>query len=377
MTKRLSVDKPLAILIALLIAGGCLIFASAAFGLLARGQPNISSVVFNHLVLGVGLGLLLLVAGVAIDYRFWRRVAPFLFVIALIATALVFVPHIGFEHGGGKRWIVILGQSFQPSELLKLATIVMAAAYFAAHRAKIGTWQYGLGGLAGILALPAALLVLQPDLGTLSIICAPVVAIYLVAGARWRDVAILVATVAVVGIVVFFTMDHARARIETFLNPAANQQGSSYQIRQSLIAIGSGGVFGRGLGQGVQKFTYLPEPMGDSIFAVAAEELGLIGSLAIIATFLMFALRGLRVGVQAADPFGSYLAIGLSVYLAGEAFVNIAAMLGVAPLTGVPLTFVSQGGSAMLISLASAGILLAVSRGGKRPAQGVQKAKGE
>jgi cell division protein FtsW len=374
--KHASIDRLLAILIALLVIGGCFIFASAAFGLLARGQSNISSVIFNHLVLGVGLGLVLLIGATAIDYRFWRRFAPHLFVVALVATALVFVPHIGLEHGGGKRWVVIFGQSFQPSELLKIATIIMAAAYFAAHRGKINTWHYGLGGLVGILALPALLLVLQPDLGTLSIICIPVCAIYLVAGAPWRDIGILVGTMLVIGAILVTFMPHARARIMTFIDPASNQQGSSYQIHQSLIAVGSGGIFGRGLGQGVQKFTYLPEPMGDSIFAVAAEELGLIGSLAIIFTFLAFVLRGLRVGAQAIDPFGTYVAIGISVYLAGEAFINIGAMLGVTPLTGVPLTFVSQGGSAMLMSLAAAGILLAVSRGRKRPT-GTPKTKGE
>lgn len=359
-----SIDKPLAVIIGLLIIGGAFIFASASFGELARGQSNITSVVFNHLVLGVGLGLVLLTAALFTDYRLWRRFAPHLFVAALVATALVFTP-LGMEHGGGKRWIMLFGQTFQPSELLKLATIIVAAAFFAAHRDKIHLWRWGLGGLAGILVLPVVLLVAQPDLGTLSIICAPVCAIFLVAGARWRDIGILVGAVLVAGLLVFFTVDHARDRILTFWNPAADAQNTGWQINQSLIAVGSGGVFGRGLGQGIQKFRHLPEPMGDSIFAVAAEELGLVGALAIISTFLVFALRGLRVAAHATEPFGTYLAAGISVYLAGEAFINIAAMLGVAPLTGVPLTFISQGGSAMLVSLLSAGILLSVSRGGK------------
>jgi len=362
---RGHVDRPLALLLTLLVVGGCLVFASAAFGLLARGQANMSSVVFNHLVLGVGLGVLLLIGAVSIPYQLWRRFAPHVFVLGLIATALVFVPGIGMEHGGGKRWILIFGQTFQPAEFLKIATIIMAAAYFTAHKKQVATMQWGLGGLAGILALPIVIMVMQPDLGTLSIICAPVAAIYLVAGARWRDIAILVAAVILAGGALIMVMPHARARVMTFLDPSANQQGSSYQIRQSLIAIGSGGIFGRGLGQGVQKFTYLPEPMGDSIFAVAAEELGFVGATAIVITYLLFAWRALRVAAKAADPFGTYLAVGICVYLVGEAFINIAAMLAIFPLTGVPLTFVSQGGSAMLMSLASAGILLAVSRGKK------------
>lgn len=371
------VDKTLVIVLGALLVGGCMIFASAAFGLLARGQEHMASVAFNHVVLGVGLGLVLLVGATAVNYLSWRRFAPHIFVAALIATALVFVPGVGMEHGGGKRWIIIFGQSFQPTEFLKIATIIMASAFFAANRKHIKTMKYGLGGLAGILALPIILLLLQPDLGTLSIICVPVAAIYLVAGARWRDIAILIATVLVVGGTLIMTMPHARARIMTFMDPSSNQQGSSYQIRQSLIAIGSGGLFGRGFGQGVQKFTYLPEPMGDSIFAVAAEELGFVGAVSIIIAYLLFALRGLRIGAKATDPFGTYLAVGISVYLVGEAFINIAAMLAIAPLTGVPLTFVSQGGSAMLMSLASAGILLAVSRGTKKTATATRKKGGD
>ena len=155
---------------------------------------------------------------------------------------------------------------------------------------------------------------------------------------------------------------YVRDRVITFLNPAQGQQQEGYQIRQSLIAIGSGGLLGRGFGQGLQKFTYLPEPMGDSIFAVAGEELGFLGTTSIVILFTLFALRGYQIAARVADPFGVYLATGISTYLAVEAFINIASMLGVAPLTGIPLTFISQGGSAILVSLASAGILLNISR---------------
>jgi cell division protein FtsW len=151
-------------------------------------------------------------------------------------------------------------------------------------------------------------------------------------------------------------------RIMTFVDPSSNQQNQSYQIRQSLIAIGSGGFAGRGFGQGIQKFTYLPEPMGDSVFAVAAEELGFLGATGIVLLFGLFAIRGLAVAARAPDMFGALVAVGIAMYLGAEAFINIAAMLGLAPLTGVPLTFVSQGGSALLASLGSAGILLNISR---------------
>lgn len=357
-----GVDRPLALLIALLIVGGGFAFASAVFGLLARGTSNMSSVVFSHAVLGIGVGLIALVIASQLDYRIFRRFAPHIFIFTLILTAAVFIPHIGFEHGGGRRWLIIGGFSIQPAEYLKAGSIIMAAAYFSAIRARIETIQWGLGGLFAILAIPVLLLLAQPDLGTLGVIIVSVVAIFLAAGARYRDLLIT----ALIGIVVIGALAYMRPyvldRIEVFFNPQVGPQAEGYQIRQSLIAIGSGGLLGRGFGQSVQKFTYLPEPMGDSIFAVIGEEFGFIGGVTLIGTFLALALRGFRVATRAPDLFGALLAVGISIYLVVEAFVNIAAMLGLAPLTGIPLTFVSQGGSAMLASLGSAGILLSISR---------------
>jgi len=356
------IDRPLALIIAILVVGGCMIFASAAFGLLARGATHMSSVVFSHLALGVGLGLVALVIGTTLDYRIWKKYAPHLFVLALVATALVFVPQIGFSHGGGTRWLHIAGISLQPSEGLKLAAVIAAAAYFSLIKTKVSTFTYGFGGFLAILSLPVLLLLLQPDTGTLGIIAISVTAVFFAAGASWKQIGatILIGIMALVLLATF--RPYVKDRIMTFFNPSQNQQTESYQLRQSLIAIGSGGFMGRGFGQGIQKFTYLPEPMGDSIFAVAAEELGFIGSSLIVLLFAAFALRGYAVASRAPDLFGSLLAVGISTYLASEAFINIAAMLGAFPLTGVPLTFISQGGSAMLVSLGAAGILLAISR---------------
>lgn len=360
--KNAHIDRPLISLLALLICGGALIFASAAFGLVARGTKGMESVIVNHLILGVLLGLVLLVIAANVDYRLWKRYAPVLFGLALFATALVFVPHIGAAHGGGRRWLVIAGVSVQPSEGLKLAAILMAAAYFSTIKGKVDDLWYGLGGFLAILALPAAILILQPDIGTLGVICAGVGAVFFAAGARVRDVVLCFLAAALILGLLVVVKPYIRDRVMTFLDPSQGQQAEGYQIKQSLIAIGSGGLAGRGFGQGVQKFTYLPEPMGDSIFAVIGEELGLVGSLVIICLYLALALRGLSLSARAPDMFGALLGVGISSYLCCEAFINIAAMLGVAPLTGIPLTFVSQGGSAMLVSLASAGVLLSISR---------------
>lgn len=360
-TRRAHIDKPLLLLLTALVCGGGMIFASAAFGLLARGE-SVSSIVFNHLVMGIGVGLAALVATSIIDYRRWRILAPYLYGLAVLATALVFVPHIGATLLGGRRWIVIAGVSLQPSESLKIACIMMASAYYSAERSHITSWKYALPGLLGILALPVALLILQPDIGTLGVVAFGVLSVVWAAGARLRDIAVVACVAVLIFGALVYTKPYIRDRVETFFHPSQAQSAQGYQIKQSLIAIGSGEFLGRGWGQGIQKFTYLPEPMGDSIFAVAGEELGFIGSVAIILLFLAFALRGYSVAARAPDLFGSLMAVGISTYLVSEAFINIAAMLGVAPLTGIPLTFVSQGGSAMLASLGSAGILLNISR---------------
>lgn len=362
MKKVVRFDKVLALIIAALVVGGALIFTSAAFGLLARGADHITSVAFNHLVMGVGLGLLALLLTTFLDYRIWRQYAPYLYGTTLFLTALVFIPGLGMTLNGATSWLNVFGFSFQPSETLKLGTIVMAAAYFAHLKGKTATITHGLGGFLAILALPTVLLMFQPDFGTLMIIGFAAGAVYFAAGASWRDIGIVGILAGLAVAAVAIALPHAWDRIETFVNPMADQQGQSYQIKQSLIAIGSGGFAGRGFGQGIQKFTYLPEPMGDSIFAVAAEELGFIGASVIVLLFVALALRGFAVAAHAPDMFGALLAVGIAAYLVAEAFINIAAMLGVAPLTGVPLTFISQGGSAMLVSLACAGILLAISR---------------
>lgn len=356
------VDRPLLSLIVILVLAGGMIFASAAFGLLARGASNIFSVAFNHLALGIGLGTVALLIGSNLDYSLWRRFAPHIFILALIATAAVFIPQIGVEHGGGRRWLDIAGFSLQPSEGLKIASIMISAAYFSMIRAKIGDIRFGLGGLFLILAGPVILLILQPDLGTLGVIVLSVLAVFFAAGGKLRDL-VLMALIGVIALGVLATLrPYVRDRVTVFFDPSHAPQAEGYQIKQSLIAIGSGGLLGRGFGQSVQKFTYLPEPMGDSIFAVAAEEFGFLGAIGLIGLFLAFALRGFTVAARVVNPFGALLAVGISFYLAIEAFINIAAMLGIAPLTGIPLTFISQGGSAMLVSLASAGILLGISR---------------
>jgi cell division protein FtsW len=360
--RALRVDSIFAALLGILVLAGALIFASAAFGLLARGEDHIYSVAFNHLALGIGIGLVALFVASHLPTSFLRRFAPHLFIASILLTAAVFIPHLGFEHGGGRRWLDLSVISVQPSEFLKLGAILMAAAYFAALRKETATLRFGLGGALLVLLFPVVILLAQPDLGTLGIIVFSVLSVYFAAGARWRDMATLIA-VGIVGIAILaYARPYVLDRIVVFLDPAHAPHQEGYQLRQSLIAIGSGGAVGRGFGQGIQKFTYLPEPMGDSIFAVLAEEFGFIGSVTFILLFAALALRGYFLAARMKDRFAALLTTGLSSYLCLQAFINIAAMLGLAPLTGVPLTFISQGGSAMLAALAGAGIILGASR---------------
>ena len=362
--KALRADTILLLLVAALVLGGALIFTSAALGLLARGATHISSVVFNHFCLGIGGGTLLMLSAYAIDYRRFRPFAPYIFGTAVIATALVFIPGLGFEHGGGRRWIDLGLVTIQPAEFLKIAAIIAGAALFTTLREETASWR-GLAAFLGLLAIPAILLILQPDVGALGIITATVFAMFIAAGARIRDIGlILFGGVAIIALLAMTPQyRYVYDRIETFVNPAEQSAlVEGYQIRQSLIAVGSGGFAGRGFGQGVQKFTYLPEPMGDSIFAVLAEEMGFIGAVTCIMLFLLLGIKGYSVAAHAPDLYGGLLAVGISTFLVGGAFINIAAMVGIIPLTGDPLPFISQGGSAMLISLTSAGILLNISR---------------
>lgn len=368
---RLTLGRADAILIGLLgalVLGGALMFSSAAVGLLARGNAHISGVMFNHLVLGVGVGIVGAFVLFLIDYKIWRTYAPYVFALGLVGTALVFVPGLGFEHGGGRRWLDLGLTTVQPSEFLKLAGVIMAASVFTILREEAADWK-GVAAFLALVAAPGLLLAMQPDFGTLGIVTISIFSVAIAAGLRLRYIALL-AIVGIASLVLLsFTPRYAYVyeRIETFLFPQQqDERGDLFQVKQSLIAIVAGGATGVGLGQSLQKFTYLPEPMGDSIFAVISEELGFVGAVFFIGLFLLLAIRGYSIAARSPDLFGALLAVGISTYLVGEAFINIAAMLGLAPLTGIPLTFISQGGSAMLVSLASAGLLLNISRYAKR-----------
>lgn len=359
-TKR--VDTILLVIVLALVFGGIFIFSSASLGLLAREGARFQSVAFSQIVFGIGGGLFAMFCTSQIHYRFWRKYAFYIFLFAIILNLLVFMPGIGFEHGGAHRWLSIAGFSFQPSEVLKIGFIIYLATWLSGMHKHTKDLLRGTMPFVGIVGVIGVLMLMQPDTDTFLIMAATGAAMFVTAGGRWRD--ILVMGVAAVLLVAILAMmrPYVRERIMSFVDPGSDPQGSSYQVQQSLIAVGSGGITGRGFGQSIQKFEYLPEPIGDSIFAVYAEEFGFIGSTILLLLLIGFTFRGYRIASHATDQFGMLMVVGIVSIIIMQALLHIAAMVGVAPMLGLPLPLISHGGTALLITLASIGIVLNISR---------------
>ncbi len=345
-----------------LVGIGFLIFTSASMGLLTR-EGTLFSAIAGKQLLAALLGIALAYGLSRIPYRGLRRYTFPLFIFAILLAVLVFIPGVGITHAGASRWILIFGYSFQPSELLKIAVVLYYATFLAEFKDRVQSFILGLLPLGLLLILTAGLLLTQPDTDTFLIIFVTLTSMFLAAGGRWKHILILL-LIGMIGLAgLIYTRPYLKERVMTFLKPAeADARGARYQLDQSLIAIGSGGWFGRGFGQSVQKFSYLPEPIGDSIFAVAAEEFGFVGGMLLIGLFLGFIFRGLRIATHSPDLFGGLLSLGIVILIGTGAFINMASMLGLMPLSGLTLAFVSHGGTALLITLAATGIVLGVSR---------------
>lgn len=360
--RKHRVDRWFLAAVVVMAGTGLFIFSSAALGLLARGKVSFSSVAFSQIFLGLFLGSIACYIVSRINYRVWRKYAVWFFLGSILLTLCVWAPKIGLSHGGATRWIVLGGFSFQPSELLKIAFIIYLAAWFSGVKKNIETFKYGIVPLAVLAGLVGLILLAQPDTDTFMVTCAAAFGMFLAAGGRWKHILILVLSAILLLGVLAMARPYIRDRLVTFIHPQNDQLGTSYQLNQSLIAIGSGGFFGRGFGQSVQKFSFLPEPIGDSIFAVFAEEFGFVGSFGLILLYLFFAFRGMRIAMNSPDAFSGLVVFGIVILIVSQSFVNIGAMLGVLPLSGIPLIFVSHGGTALFITLAEVGIILNISR---------------
>jgi cell division protein FtsW len=358
-----SIDTPFLLAVCAIIILGLLIFTSAALGLLARDSgATFTSVAVSQLLLGLVCGGVALIFFSRIDYRIWKPYTPYFFAFALFLTILTFVPHVGLSLKGAARWVSIGGFSFQPEEILKFATVLFLAAVYSSKAKVVNTFQGGLVPLLLIAGSGAVLLLLQPNTDGVVVLGIASAGILFAAGGRLLHLGglALLGIVAVGGAALYYP--HVSDRIHTFFDQSADPRGAGYQIQQSLIAVGSGQMTGRGFGQSIQKFSYLPEPIGDSIFAVAGEEFGFVGSTLLVILFGTFGILGLRIAARAPDMFGGLLVVGLVILIVGQSFVNIASTIGLVPLVGMPLIFVSHGGTALALSLAEVGIILSVSK---------------
>ena len=331
--------------------------ATSASAALQNGDP---AYFVKRQAIYAALGLALMILFARFRYQRLRQLAPAFVIASLALLAAVLV--LGAAVNGARRWMSFGPVAFQPSELAKLALAVWLAAYLARHPAPRtpGALIRPVGVLIGLFCV---LILAEPDLGTAIAIVVMAAAILLVAGTAVPTLATGVSVVASLGLLAAWMSPYRRARIFSFLDPWRDAHGAGYQTVQALIGLGSGGIFGRGLAQGIEKIHYLPEAHTDMIFAVIGEELGLVGATALIAAYCAFAYAGLRIALTCRDPFGKRLAAGITALVCGQAAINIAAVVGMAPLTGIPLPFVSYGGSSLVIELLSVGILLNIARG--------------
>lgn len=360
--KAKSVDTILLGLVIILVVSGFLIFSSASLGLLARTGASFSSVAFNQFLFGIVGGGTAMFLMSNVFYRNLRQYAFYIFLFSILITLAVFIPGIGATHGGATRWINIAGFSLQPAEILKIGFVIYIATWLSGMNQHINSFMTGTLPFIGIVGFVGVIMLMQPDTDTFMIMAAAALAMFIVAGGKWRDVGLMVLSAVILLAIVAFTRPYIMDRLTTFLHPEDDPQGAGYQIQQSLIAVGSGGFSGRGFGQSIQKFEYLPEPIGDSIFAVYAEEFGFIGSTLLVLLFLGFTFRGFKIAAVAGDMFGMLLVVGFMTIIVLQAFLNMGAMLGVAPLSGLPLPFISHGGTALLATLTMIGIVLNVSK---------------
>lgn len=356
------IDRSLPYLVLTLFVAGILILTSASMTLAYKNFGAIWSYALRQLLSGGGIGLILMVVASRIPYRLWRTWALPLLVACFVLLALLFVPQLGLSSGGATRWLRLGPLAFQPSEFLKLAFIIYLASWLDARRRDVASVSYGMIPFIIMLSVVGVFLIMQPDMGTLFVISVTAGLLYFLGGGRMSQVVTLVLLGGAMFYLLIQLAPYRFDRVRVFLHPGLDPQGAGYQITQASIAIGSGGFFGLGFGKGVQKYQYLPEPMGDSIFAIFGEEMGFLGATCLIGLFFSLFLKGFSIAKRSPDVFGKLLAAGISIGIMTQAFVNMAAISGLLPLTGIPLPFVSYGSSSLAVMLASTGILMNISR---------------
>lgn len=357
-----GIDRPLFYTLAALVVGGFLILASASVAISQKNFGTISYYTLRQFLTGGLGGILAIVITAHIPYRHWKKLSVPLMLISFLLLSALFIPEVGIMTKGARRWLDIGPVSFQPSEVLKFSFLIYLASWMDARKGTVASVAYGFMPFALMLSAVAIFLTMQPDIGMLGVITLSAIALYFLGGGNTAQIVTLCVLGAIVLLLLVQLAPYRLNRVLVFLNPEAEPQGIGYQINQALIAIGSGGFLGLGFGKGLQKFNYLPEPIGDSIFAIFAEELGFLGAILMIAMFLFFLWRGFFIARHAPDLFGTLLAAGITLSVTLQAFINMAAISGLLPLTGITLPFISYGGTSLVTTMAGMGILLNISR---------------
>ena len=354
-------DKNLIFTVGAIIVFG-LIMLSSATSAIAYYKYGDSYFFFKRQLFGLGLGVMAFYFFSRIDYHRWGKYAFWFLIVSIILLLLVFVPGLSANYGKARSWINIFGFSLQPSEFVKISFLLYLARWLESRENKLHDIAKGIGPFLVVLGGVGILMLLQPDIGTLAIITITSLVVYFVGGGKVKHILAII----LVGVVAVFLMvkimPYQADRFKCFFDPGWSSNDICYQINQSLIAVGSGGTFGRGLGASRQKFMYLPEVQGDAIFSIIGEETGLIFSGGLVMLFMYLFYRGYMIAKYAPDNFGRILAIGIVTWLVAQAFINIGGMINLMPMTGVPLPFISYGGSAMLAALAAIGILTNISK---------------
>ncbi|MBE0429130.1 MAG: putative lipid II flippase FtsW [Thermoleophilia bacterium] len=342
----------------LLAVGIVMVFsASWASAYFAEGEGD-SYLYLKRELLFASLGLILMFGLARFDFTRLRKAAPLLMLLSLSLLFLVFIPGVGVTAKGATRWIGYGPAAFQPSELAKLAVVLYVATVMFKRPRLLGDLKSLFLPVLGLPVLACLLVLFQPDMGTAIIIVLAMAGMLVIGGARKKDIAVMGGVAAVLGFAYVALAPYRMARLTTFIDPWSDPRESGFQIIQSMVALGSGGIFGVGIGESIQKFNYLPEAHTDMIVAIIGEELGLLGVLGVVFLYAAFAYVGYRIALNCDNPFGKYLAAGLTSLMVGQAAVNLGAVTGLLPLTGIPLPIISYGGSNLIVMLSGIGILL-------------------
>ena len=356
-----GVDRPLLVIVTLLLVGSVVMVYSASSPV-AMEQYHDSGYFLKRQLLWVGLGVLAMIIAARMNVWGWQRLALPLLVVSVLLLMLVLVSPLGTTVNGARRWLRVAGWSLQPSELAKLAAVCYLARYLSGHAGRMADFRRGLMPPLAVCGLLIILVLAEPDFGTAFVIAILTLMLLFAGQARVSHLAGLALTAMPAVALLIASSPYRRQRLLAFLNPWDNAQTSGFQVIQSFLALGRGGVNGLGLGESRQKLFFLPEPHTDFIFSVIGEELGLIGTMVVLALFVIFFWRGLVIAQRADEPFLRYLAVGVTAMIGVQALLHMAVVIGLLPTKGLPLPLLSYGGSSLVVDLAAVGILLGIGR---------------